>query len=262
MIQKTSQLYAEAVDDNGAKRFSQAVERFGKVIEESPDDALAYQGMAEGYYGLKRYDDALIACSKAVEINPSLAIAHEIRGFVYNERALYDKAEAELREAIRLDPKLRGAWIALGIAQYFMQHYSAAEESLSTAVGIDHLLGVGHYHLATCLFLQRKFDPALQSALRAFRLSPSLTSAEMPLFIIDRKYNGVPAFLFYFVFLLIAGANPLLALPIGLVAVTILLHISLISMRNRATRQVVPGLFLSALYIVGYIYTISLSFRK
>lgn len=94
------------------KSLEYARQMFEKAIEEDPDFALAWAGVADAsslihmFYpssapDLERADEA---SRRALELDPELAEAHSARGFAHLQAKRFEEAEAEFQAAIRLDP--------------------------------------------------------------------------------------------------------------------------------------------------------------
>jgi adenylate cyclase len=87
---------------------------FFRAIEQDPNYALAYAGLADCYSYLLLYFDnskeiAELSAStskKALELDRNLAEAHSARGFALSLNIKYTEAEKEFNKAIELNPKL------------------------------------------------------------------------------------------------------------------------------------------------------------
>jgi len=94
------------------KSLEYARQMFERAIEEDPDFALAWAGVADAsslihmYYPgsgseLARADEASL---RALELDPDLAEAHASRGFSLLQAKRFEDAEREFETAIRMDP--------------------------------------------------------------------------------------------------------------------------------------------------------------
>lgn len=88
-----------------AQDFKAALEEFKKIVDENPNDAIAYQRMAQCNDRLGNHDDAMQAAKKALEIDPELSVPHIILAFAYHRNSLDDESLAEALAAYKLSPE-------------------------------------------------------------------------------------------------------------------------------------------------------------
>jgi adenylate cyclase len=96
------------------RQFHNANRMFLKAIEQDPNYALAYAGMADVYSLLYQWADsskeniakADAASIKAITLDPDLAEAHAARGTALAINSRHDEAEREFENAILLNPSL------------------------------------------------------------------------------------------------------------------------------------------------------------
>jgi len=100
------------------KNTEYASEMFSRAIEEDPNYALAYAGLANCYSDLFRYfessqknlEQSASASKKALELDQNLAEAHTSRGLAVSLNMKFGEAEKEFDKAIDLNPKLYEAY--------------------------------------------------------------------------------------------------------------------------------------------------------
>ena len=104
--------YKSGVEKGQQRDFKGAIADFSKVIELSPNYAVAYneRGLAEGAL-VKKGDDsdsflasALADYNKAIEINPDFAPAYYNRGVVMQAKGNWDNAKADFTKVVELKP--------------------------------------------------------------------------------------------------------------------------------------------------------------
>src|ERR1700761_9142880 len=76
-----------------------------RLLQQAPNDVVAYNGRGLGYYLRRDYDRAIADFDQALRLNPSYPVAYGNRGLVSNDKHQYDRAIADLDQAIRLAPK-------------------------------------------------------------------------------------------------------------------------------------------------------------
>jgi tetratricopeptide (TPR) repeat protein len=100
------------------KNIEYASEMFSRAIEEDPNYALAYAGLANCYSDQFMFfensqvnlEGSTSASKKALELDQNLAEAHTARGLAVSLNKQYDNAEKEFDRAIGLNPKLYEAY--------------------------------------------------------------------------------------------------------------------------------------------------------
>lgn len=131
----------ETRDDN-----IEARELFRKAIEEDPDYALAYVGLARTHYreatrGWSQFMDRNIAeterlARRALQLDPNLAEGYEMLGWASLLRGKYEQSEAELRKAVELNPNSLGSLQALGNTLTFIGDARGAIQNMEKAVSL------------------------------------------------------------------------------------------------------------------------------
>ena len=95
-------LYKEAFGAFTRGENDEAVAGFQKVIETSPEFALAYQGLAEVYGRLDRLDQAIDAIQKAIELEPDESLYHTSLSRFLQRQGRIPEAEAAAAVAAKL----------------------------------------------------------------------------------------------------------------------------------------------------------------
>jgi len=161
----------------------QAKGHFEAALRRDPDFALAHDSLAEvygwlGYFGFMRPADAysmgMLSAARAIEIDSSLAETHALLA-QYHKMLHYDWPEVErgMARALAMDPesgvvRSRHAW-------HFLMPQGRLEEAaagLEFALERDPLAISDRSMLAITLLLARKFDHAVEEALRVVDLDP------------------------------------------------------------------------------------------
>ena len=109
------------------RNFHHAVRLYNQAIEQDPNYALAYAGIADAHSLLYQYGEstpenaamANSASSKAIELDPDSAEAHASYGMALSLNKRHDEAEREFELAIMLNPAL------------FEAHYFYARDCLA-----------------------------------------------------------------------------------------------------------------------------------
>ena len=163
--------------------FEKSIQLFQHVLEEDPDNALAYAGLAESYGILPFYSGAMpkdafpkakAAALKALELDNSLAEAHAALGFVL----LYSDwdwlaAESELKRAIELKPSyvVGHHWYAEYLSA--MGRHEQAIAETRRAQDLDPLSPLMSTIGASALYRARRYDEAIEQSRKTLELDPN-----------------------------------------------------------------------------------------
>ena len=167
--------------------FRKAIESFKQAIENDPNYALAYVGVADSYaqlgsFGLiptnDAYAQARTAAMQALKRDNKLGEAHASLGFVLaNYYWDWQEAEREFKLAIALNSKYAMAhnWYSQLLA--FMGRSDEAIEEVKRALEIDPLSPWSNSGFV--LFLGRHYDEAIQASQKALELDKNFAVAHM-----------------------------------------------------------------------------------
>jgi serine/threonine protein kinase/tetratricopeptide (TPR) repeat protein len=163
---------------------TKSIEYFQKAIDQDPNYALAYAGLADSYSVLgsavggfsprETFPKARAAAFKALEIDDTLAEAYAALIWV---RLRYDwdwpAAESELRRAIELNPNYaitreRHAYylMVMGRPDEAIAEIRRAQELDPLSLNINAVLGSQLYHA-------RRYDEAIEQCLRTLEMDPN-----------------------------------------------------------------------------------------
>jgi Tfp pilus assembly protein PilF len=158
----------------------EALTCFERAIQEDPNYALAYTGVAMilvnlyAYYGKRDEETRLAAAAaaqKAVDLDDSLAEAHATLGY-FRMTIEWDwaGADAEFRRAVELDPDSTYVLAPYGQFLTIVGRTDEALIVLRKARDLDPLSPFLNFNLIICLLCLRDFDAALQHSLQAIKL--------------------------------------------------------------------------------------------
>ena len=163
------------------------LEHFQQAVEEDPENALAYSGMADSYNmlvsngfssGTAGIVKAEESAQHALQLDPSLAEAHASLAYV-NLMWTWEwpAAEREFRRAIELDANYVPAhhWYAFYLAS--MGRHAEADEEIRTALKLDPSSATIQSAAAYLHYFARQYDSAIQECQAALRRDPGLVVA-------------------------------------------------------------------------------------
>ena len=177
--------------------FQKAIKFFEQAIEQDPNYALAYSGLADTYALLTAYTaqeshvvmpKARAAALKALELDDRLAEAHASLGQV---AAYYDYnfpvAEREYRRALELNPNYATAhqWLAEHLSA--MKRFDEALAEIKRALELDPLSLIINRIYADILVDARRFDEAIEQFNKTIELDPNFSNTH---FFLGRVYEA------------------------------------------------------------------------
>lgn len=161
---------------------TQAIEYFDRAIQEDPDDARSYAGLAQCYIVLplltkvsqtEAYPKARDAAAKALGLDDSLAEAHlsiaEVR--LYQDWDFIG-AEKEFKRALDLNPNYSTGRQWYGEFLSLMGRHEEAISELQKALALDPLSAVVHLQFGNTLQEARQYDRALDQYREALKIDP------------------------------------------------------------------------------------------
>jgi tetratricopeptide (TPR) repeat protein len=159
-----------------------AVEYFNLAIQEDPNDARSYAGLAQCYIVLpmltkvsqaEAFPKARDAAARALALDDSLADAHlsiaEVR--LYQEWD-FAGAEKEFKKTLDLNPNYSTGHQWYGEFLSLTARPEEAIRELQTALTLDPLSAVVHLQFGTSLQEARRYDRALDQYRESLRLDP------------------------------------------------------------------------------------------
>ena len=129
------------------RNFHHAVRLYNQAIEQDPNYALAYAGIADAYSFLFMYGEG----------TPENA----------------SKSDEASRRALELDPDSAEAHASSGISNSINKRYDDAEREFETAIMLNPSLFEAHYFYARDCFAQGKFEKAARLFTQASNVNPS-----------------------------------------------------------------------------------------
>jgi TolB-like protein/DNA-binding winged helix-turn-helix (wHTH) protein/Tfp pilus assembly protein PilF len=186
---------------NGLKK---AVDYFNQAIEEDPDYAQAYAGLADTYalmgdweYGVlpptEAFPKAKAAATKALTLDSTLGEAHTSLAFVLD---LFDwdwgAAEREYRHAIELSPSYATAhhWYTWHLI--VLGRNSEAITEMRKAESLDPLSLIISADVADVLLCARRYDESIQQSRKTMEMDPRFAVTHYELgqaFVQKHMYN-------------------------------------------------------------------------
>ncbi|HWY55256.1 MAG TPA: winged helix-turn-helix domain-containing protein [Terriglobales bacterium] len=162
-----------------------AIEYFNRAIQEDPNDARGYAGLAQCYIVLpmvaktsqtEAYQKARGAAIKALALDGSLAEAHlsiaEVR--LYQDWDFVG-AENEFKKTLELNPNYSTGHQWYGEFLSLMARHHEAIRELQTALTLDPLSAIVHLQFGNTLQQARQYERALDEYQEALKIDPKFS---------------------------------------------------------------------------------------
>lgn len=178
------QLYLKgryAWNQRNEKSLRKAIDLFERSIEEDPEFALAWAGLADSWAVLPSYAEAdreqamaeaRTAAERAVELGPRLAEAHTSLAAVLGNVGKLEEAEVHYRKALELNPNYATARHWLGTLYHGTERPDAALAELQQAEELDPISRAIKLSLADSLSDIGDLDAALEKLVELRELDP------------------------------------------------------------------------------------------
>jgi TolB-like protein/Flp pilus assembly protein TadD len=160
---------------------TEAIGYFQKAIEQEPDFALAYAGLAASYNSLgqggslnyfESYSKAKTAAKKAIQINGDLADGHAALALDLTDLDWdWTAAGNEFHQALELNPNSGPVHSTYALYLARLGRSSEAIAEAQRGVQLDPISLVAHHTLAYCYYGARQYDRALDQIRKAFELN-------------------------------------------------------------------------------------------
>jgi eukaryotic-like serine/threonine-protein kinase len=166
-----------------ATDLQKAIDNFNQAIEQDPNYALAYAGLASTFVILPEYSSfspkevipkAEAAVKKALALDGSLAEAHAVLGIIKtNYDWDWDGAESEYRKAIELNPNYPTAHHWYYVHLSCLCRFDEAFSEIKRAQVLDPLSVIINDNVGEALYLMRRYDEALDQFNKTLELDPN-----------------------------------------------------------------------------------------
>ena len=156
---------------SGADR-DQAIQDYGEVIRELPEDSSGYYGRAGAWLMKGKPKEAIRDLDVAVRLEPDAGYIHYQRGVAWHQEGDLAKAVRDYSEALRLNPKNALAYYMRGVAWHKQNDFDQAARDLSEAIALNPEDTSAYYQRGEAWLRQGEFDRASQDFDQVIRLGP------------------------------------------------------------------------------------------
>ena len=176
-----------------AAGLGKSLEYFQQAINDDPDYALAYAGLADSYtmlaageYAVQPSSEAVpkakAAVTRALQLDNNVAEAHATLGFLdWSFDWDWQGAETEYKQAIELNPSYSTAhqWFAIYLVE--IGRFDEAVAEIRKAEALDPLSLIISTDVGWILYNARRYDEAIRQLAKPLELDPRFASAHWTL---------------------------------------------------------------------------------
>jgi tetratricopeptide (TPR) repeat protein len=212
-----SDIIQQAIEANIKRNYKKAIRLFQVAIDQSPEDADAYAGLAKSFLALGNYIKAHDAAIKAIAFNPDLFEPHLILSKIALEKKEYQICEEDIQKALLIDPNSSECLSILGWITAVVKSNSEGFEILKKAIEISPNNANSHRSLGMAWAARKDWKQAAKEVQVAFQLQPTWDTGLLLLIIFISRYRFLLATLFFGLFVLAFIIHS--AIPIFLIAI-------------------------------------------
>lgn len=168
-------------------RLAQAINRYEKAIDLSPNYPLLYDELAMVYHLLGQGEKVMSSFQRALELDQRYPTTYAYMGNVLKDQGQLGQAESMYEQAATLDPKYALNLITLGDTYRDQEQQDRAEALYLKAIAFDRSSIRAHSSLSYLYYKQEKIEAALAENLKVLELAPKDLAAHTNLALIYQK---------------------------------------------------------------------------
>jgi arylsulfatase A-like enzyme/Tfp pilus assembly protein PilF len=169
-----SAIYVLAQAYRRQKKYAEALQGFGRLIDLNPRDAKPHLNIAEISLDRGDVDSAIDHLKKAIELDPPMsAQAHLLLGSAYLERKILDEAEREILTALGLRPRIPDAYYNLGLLYEERGDLPRAMGAYEKEIELHPGAYPAHFNMGLLLAAAGRPEEEIQHLRKAVELNPS-----------------------------------------------------------------------------------------
>lgn len=140
--------------------FESGVGFFNQIVENTPDNRLAYYNLGLGYFKLQKFAEAIQAFNKAVDLAPNNAQSIMYRGRVYYTMGDFKNCLEDYERVVKLQPNDPVAYYNRGIAKGQMKNYLGAIQDFDKAIELNPDYAEAYYNRGLANYFQGRMHDA------------------------------------------------------------------------------------------------------
>ena len=171
-------LLANASELRDRNQYSDALQVYDQLLEQSPDNPEAHWGQCYSFNQLQNYGQAIEACDRSLALNANNVQALWSKGYALEQQGQPQAALALYDKTLELAPDYTEAWNNRGSILLRQKQFQAALEAFDRAREIDPDFAEAWSNRGAALWGLRRFDDAISSIDKAIELRPDYPEAQ------------------------------------------------------------------------------------
>ncbi|MFZ3263420.1 MAG: sulfatase-like hydrolase/transferase [Terriglobales bacterium] len=164
--------FSDAMAASQHGRYEESIEKLKSMIKTEPNSVPAHYMQGLNYYRLNMFSAAAVELQKVVDLSPDYALAVFNLGMAQAHAGQSDAAIGTLQRALELDGTNFEAAFNLGVVYIQKRDLEHAAEAFRKSVTANPEFARGHRALGETLLYQGKTDEAITELRRAVELAP------------------------------------------------------------------------------------------
>jgi serine/threonine protein kinase/Flp pilus assembly protein TadD len=142
------------------------------LIQQNPQEALAYKNLADAKQGEGDLDGAISDYTLAIQMNPQYAEAYNNRGYAKKRKGDLEGAILDCTQAIQINSQSDGSYKNRGIARYEKNDFEGAIEDYTEAIKLNPQDADLYSNRGNAKFRRGHFEGAIEDYKKAIKLNP------------------------------------------------------------------------------------------
>jgi len=197
---KVQSLLAEADSSINRNELTEALDKTGDALQESPESIPALQKQIYILYLMKDDKEAMKLAEDAVSQYPGEPGFYYLRGVIYNSREKYERALDNFDHAIELNPSANQYkfYLGRGVSHLNMMEYDLAMSDFSKAIELNDTVAEAYHGRAMVNYELNDYSAAVTDFLKTLDNSKGNSALYfnlgMSYYRLEEKSNACPYF--------------------------------------------------------------------
>ncbi len=169
---QTYELISDAMSQSQHGEYATSTENLLAALKTDPDSVPIHYLLGLNYYRLHDFPNSVTHLEKVVQLSPNYALAVFQLGLSYGRNGDFERAIVSLKRSLELDPTNFAASYNLGAAYLQLKMSAEAVAAFHQCITIAPDYAAGHRALGEMLLYQGEVDQAISELRRASELTP------------------------------------------------------------------------------------------
>ncbi|HUV60212.1 MAG TPA: tetratricopeptide repeat protein [Desulfatiglandales bacterium] len=165
--------------------YEEAIKYFKKIIDISPNMAMAYYNLGLSYLRTGNIEEALSSLKRALELKPDMVITYFALGECYVQKEMFDEAIGSFKNATAIEPDNPRIYFNIGLIYSRNNQIDEALAAFKEAEKLDPNFSSNQYQLGLLYLRKGDFEKATSCFEKFLELEPNAPEASQVRKIID-----------------------------------------------------------------------------